>query len=578
MNSEKIENDLFKMNIDNIMTDTMTQSIKPKYLVEPEFNYCTIIYNDKRYILDIQQFNKIINFEKSFKFYNETDDYPAYGINHKKINYLEFLYKLNTNNYVYIFKNNNKYDLREENISITDNEFKLLVEKYNVLEYMNNSKLITMGKYAGQYKNPMCKILNINNEIELLMLCNKDILCILCSKSYEKILEYENASNDKIIWSYNSNGYILDNNLIYMHEVIIDCYKESKKFYVKHIDKNPLNNIFTNLKVIELELIVKKEEPIVKEQILQKYNKNISIIDNNFKTLVEKYNVIEFMNNAILITMGKYAGQYKNPMCKILNKNNEVELLMLCNQDKLCKLCNKSYEKILDYEKANDDIKIVWSYNANGYILGNNNLFIHQIITGCHGNGKGTKNISVDHIDQDPLNNTFANLRIATRKDQENNSKGIKEGTKRARKQSAKALPEGITQDMMKKYVVYYEECYDKAKDLHRKFFKVETHPKLDKPYISSKSNKVTIQEKLDEVNKVVMDLDNDIHPDKNEDKLPTGIYIKIARDKPHLIFDKRCDDGQRMNVRMVLKADYDLQDELAIFREKIKEKYDIVV
>ena len=47
------------------------------------------------------------------------------------------------------------------------------------------------------------------------------------------------------------------------------------------------------------------------------------------------------------------------------------------------------------------------------------------------------------------------NLRIATRKEQEQNSKGIKEGTKRERKQSAKDLPEGITQEMMKKYVVY---------------------------------------------------------------------------------------------------------------------------
>lgn len=39
-------------------------------------------------------------------------------------------------------------------------------------------------------------------------------------------------------------------------------------------------------------------------------------------------------------------------------------------------------------------------------------LHIHQIITGCYGNGKGTKTISVDHIDQDPLNNTWENLRI----------------------------------------------------------------------------------------------------------------------------------------------------------------------
>ena len=96
-----------------------------------------------------------------------------------------------------------------------------------------------------------------------------------------------------------------------------------------------------------------------------------------------------------------------------------------------------------------------------------------------YGNGKGTKNESVDHIDQDPLNNCFDNLRIATRSDQEQNSKGIKNGTKRERKQNAKELPEGITQDMMRKYVVYYKECYNREKDLHREFFKIEKHPLL---------------------------------------------------------------------------------------------------
>ena len=55
-----------------------------------------------------------------------------------------------------------------------------------------------------------------------------------------------------------------------------------------------------------------------------------------------------------------------------------------------------------------------------------NPIFIHQIITGCYGNGKGTKNISVDHIDQDPLNNCYDNLRIATREEQQNNQNGIK--------------------------------------------------------------------------------------------------------------------------------------------------------
>jgi len=32
----------------------------------------------------------------------------------------------------------------------------------------------------------------------------------------------------------------------------------------------------------------------------------------------------------------------------------------------------------------------------------------------CYGNGRGTANISVDHVDRDKMNNTMDNLRLAT--------------------------------------------------------------------------------------------------------------------------------------------------------------------
>ena len=56
-------------------------------------------------------------------------------------------------------------------------------------------------------------------------------------------------------------------------------------------------------------------------------------------------------------------------------------------------------------------------------------------------------------------------------------------GTKRERKHNAKDLPEGIEQHMMKKYVVYYHEWLDKEHTKPREYFKIETHPKLDKIY-----------------------------------------------------------------------------------------------
>jgi hypothetical protein len=259
-------------------------------------------------------------------------------------------------------------------------------------------------------------------------------------------------------------------------------------------------------------------------------------------------------------------------MWKIAEGLNEY-LLMYCETNTIVKLCSESYQKIIDYEiQQNNGKKLTFFCHSNGYISCSVGLYIHQIITGCYGNGKGTKNISVDHIDQDPLNNSLENLRIATREEQEQNSKGIKEGTKRERS-SKKKLPDGISYEMFKKYVYYNREFYDKEKTKEREFFRVE-HPKLDKPWTTSKSEKVSIQEKLQKANKVVDDLENDIYPEKNAPLLPKYISLIVARDKPHLVFEKRI-NGKRLNVKMVLPEEYDLEEQLIILNEKIKEKYE---
>ena len=403
--------------IDSCQNDAIyctTPTMKPVYSINDELMCGVIQYNNKTFLLDLKDKYKIINFNKTFVFANEDELYPSYASNYKRFSYLDFIFSYSQESVHYIFKNGNPMDIRRCNVEIYHFYHKNVLEQYNVIEYTN-------GHYLG---------------------------------------------------------------------------------------------------------------------------------------------------------IGQDANVMKNPMWKIKENENEY-LLMYCEKETICKICSESYKKIVEFEiNFNNGKKITWFKLKNGYIMGSNNIYIHQIITGCYGNGQGTKNISVDHIDRNPLNNAFENLRIATRKEQEQNSKGIALGTKRERKSNAKDLPTGITQDMMKKYVVYYQEWLDKEHTKQREFFKVEKHPKIDKIWVTTKSNKISIQEKLAQANKIVDDLEKNIYPEKNETLLPKYVSLTVMRDKPHLVFEKKV-DGKRLNIKMVLPEEYDLEDQLCIINEKIKEKYE---
>jgi hypothetical protein len=304
--------------------------------------------------------------------------------------------------------------------------------------------------------------------------------------------------------------------------------------------------------------------------------KNVKIYHHAHKTIIKNYNILVYQEGHYQ-TMGQDANIMKNPIWKILENEKEY-VLMYCEKDTICKLCAISYQKIIDYEiNENNGKKLTWYKHRNGYIIthltNEKLLYIHQIIMECYGNGKGTKLISVDHIDQDPLNNSYENLRIASRKEQENNSKGIKYGTKRERKSSAQPLPEGLTQQIMKKHVVYYNEWLDKEHTKQREFFKVEKHPKLDKVWTTTKSGKVSLLDKLNQANKVVDDLENNIYPVKEFPSLPTYFSMVVMREKYHLVYEKRM-NGKRLNMKMVLPEDYDLDTQLEFFKKKLNEKY----
>ena len=91
---------------------------------------------------------------------------------------------------------------------------------------------------------------------------------------------------------------------------------------------------------------------------------------------------------------------------------------------------------------------------------------------------------------------------------------------------------------------------------------------------MTTKSGKVSLQEKLQSANKVVDDLENDVYPVSEEPVLPKYMSLVITRGKPHLVYERRIDD-KRLNVKMVLPDDYDLEDQIIKLNDKIKAKYE---
>jgi hypothetical protein len=443
---------------------------------------------DIDFILDQEQCIYIMNNTMKKWIMDDNSKYPYFHNNetHKKTNLLHFLYD---NKHKYEFKNNNIYDLRKENINKLDikNEYhQIICNNFSIIDY-------NIGHYRqDKYFNPYWKY---NNNI--IMLCSENIIFELTEEQFNKILEYEKTIDFKLTWTYLFHKNLRNiytrykTNKININNIIDDFNSDN----IKYIEDNNIINL-TNDKAKTTFLTTHNIEDCKK---IEKKNKiKMDEMDNYVKNT---YNLLKTYKGHIR-NIGKDAYVEKNRLWKVFDEENKNIYLMYCEPGNFVMLSKKSIYKIKEFEQNNTG-KITWYIHPNGYIQGSNNMYIHQVITGCYGNGPGTMNISVDHIDRNKLNNCFDNLRVATREEQETNTKSA-DGERRERKHNAKPLPDGITNDMMKKYIVYYKECYNKEKQSYREFFKIEKHPKLDKPWIGSKSNAISIIDKLKIANDMI--------------------------------------------------------------------------
>jgi len=469
-------------------------------------NEFSINFNNQIKIdIDNEQFARFFNKNKQWKIDN-TNEYPYYLNNGKQINILQFLYKYKINGLNFKFKNGDNHDLRKINTIIVHKMDKLIKQNFDIVSYQNGH-YDSIGSTAYIMKNPWWI-----SKSSYITCCNMDTIIKIPTYVFNEFKDYENENNLELTWCKTTNNIITTSpycDLIKTFKKFIKVYDLINNQIIQRKEKIVKPKAIKQKKVkskIELVNVKQKKNKPIKE-ITFKISKKIK---NTFSAYLEKYDAT-MVYEGYYRTNGCSAYVIKNPIWITNDNGVNNTYIMHCGTDIYCLLCKKSLEIIRDFEK-NNNIRLTWHKSGSGYIQGNPlKIYMHQVIMNLYNQGQGTKNLSVDHIDRNPLNNKYDNLRIATMKQQQQNSKGCIEGTKRARKKNAKSLPEGITQEMMPKYVVYYKErSYIKGRtkenDSHREFFKIEKHPLLKptksgkKIWIGSKSMKIPILEKLEQV------------------------------------------------------------------------------
>lgn len=275
------------------------------------------------------------------------------------------------------------------------------------------------------------------------------------------------------------------------------------------------------------------------------------------------------------INEGKHAGMNRNMYWKV-SENGSIYYIMHIYNDIYTKFSIEDLNKIINFMNtrptwgfSNDYVKTNISINNENKVI-----YLHQYIMNSHLENNSDMKKTVDHINRDKLDNRRENLRFASMTKQ-NLNKG-----KQKRQKNASDLPDGIQQTDLPIHVIYNNRCYNKDKNSWREFFTIENHPKLDKVWATTKSNNVSIQDKLDQAKLKLKHLDGKIS-DKEYKKivepeytLPKGLRLNIDKkyNKYKFEYDNRT-PTLRLNYKMILTHN-DLQFMIDKFIDLLNEKY----
>lgn len=321
--------------------------------------------------------------------------------------------------------------------------------------------------------------------------------------------------------------------------------KMSTKFY---------NDVLLNIDnyIIENNIIISNE--------LDKNDKYYKLFPNNVY-IIKHY-------NGKTKSLGCKANQILNPAWSVYDiDKKEIYILMYIEKNTLTKLCIKGYKYI---KKTN----ITWYCHQIGYVCATvynekdkSFKYLHnELLTNFIQNDD--INLSVDHINRDKLDNRLENLRWASQSLQNTNRDKVSRH-KNAREIPQELIDAGITK--FPKYITYNYEIYDKEKKSSRSFFRIENHPSYPNTW-SSKSNKVNIIDKYNEIIQLLNNFENNINV---ESIYIYPIGIRYNKEKKLFILDYR-DKINSVNYNKKMPIDITLSEEnnYENFKKLLIEKY----
>jgi hypothetical protein len=363
--------------------------------------------------------------------------------------------------------------------------------------------------------------------------------------------------NDSLIFDYEINLWVYK------------CYKSRTPLIeILYPDKKIISVHFLNLDHNDY----REKNLLITEKIEEKI-----IPPLNYKILFE--------GEPYYVKEGKFAGQHRNMYWKVQD-NNLTYYLIHIKDDIFTKVSKRDIKKIL----LLNDKRPSWYIGANGYVcatIRNNDIkkfiYLHQLILDVHDEDLTSFEKTVDHINCDKLDNRRDNLRLVNMSVQNANR------VKSARRCDANELPDNLTQKDLPKYVIYRKEILDKETNRYREYFYIQNHPKLEKTWETTKSNKVSIREKLklaklklEYLDEIISEAQynkqsglnklNKFIKKEQELKLPKYFRLSNDRNRKQFIYDQKVND-KRQTLRMVLQSD-DEEKELEKFIELVKEKY----